>query len=199
MYVGNIFGINRRNLLFSTLVMPFIMNEDSEKLILSQENNKIFFYGALNDESCFKLNFLLEDMIEKNDEVNLYLQTTGGSVLPTLPIVDLIKNSPVPINTYIKGYCASAGTLLSVVGKKRYMTNNSLVLIHSLRQEGMGGNFNNIKDQYENANTIMDIIKKIYLENTNLPESLLYYYLDHDLWLPSGICLKYGIVDKIIN
>lgn len=197
MYIPNLFGFSRRKILLSSLVVPFLMNEDNENTILSQQNNKIYFYGPLTDDSCFKLNLLLEDMIYKTDEINLYLQTTGGSVLPTLPIVDLIKTSSTPINTYIRGYCASAGTLLSVVGKKRFMTNNSLLLIHSLRQEGVGGNFNNIKDVYDNANTIMNIIKNIYLDNTNIPEEILYYYLDHDLWLPSQLCLKYNIVDEI--
>ena len=77
------------------------------------------------------------------------------------------------------------------------MTNHSLLLIHSLRQEGNGGNYHNIKDIYDNANTIMDIIKDIYLENTKIPKHLLEYYLDHDLWLPSDVCLKYNIIDEI--
>mgnify|MGYP001212273394 CR=1 FL=1 len=196
MYIPNLL-LNRRSVLMSMYGLSYFMTENRENTVLSRNDDKLYFYGSLTDESCFKLGYLLEEMINDNNEINLYLQTAGGSILPTLPLVDLIKNSPIPINTYVRGYCASAGTLLSVVGKKRYMTNHSLLLIHSLRQEGTGGNFHDIKDIYDNANTIMDIIKDIYLENTKIPKSLLEYYLEHDLWLPSKTCLKYNIIDEI--
>lgn len=199
MYIPNIF-FNRRNLLSYILGINIIMNENNDRTILSQNNNKLYFYGPLTDESCFKLYLTLDNMItdNSNEDINFYIQTSGGSVLPTFPIVDLIKNSPTPINTYVNGYCASAGTLLSVVGRKRYITKNSLLLIHSLHMDSGGGNFNNIKDQYDNANMIMDNIKNIYLNNTNFSKIELDYYLNHDLWINSEDCLKYNIVDEII-
>ena len=210
MYIPNLLVFNRRNLLLSSLSLCLLdSNNEEDKSnfqILTDKKKDIFFYGSLNDESCIKLHFALDELINKNIEyenyldknINLYLQTPGGSILPTLSVVDLIKSSPISINTHIRGYCASAGTLLSVVGNKRYMTNNSLLLIHSLRQEGqLGGNYNNIKDLYENSGTIMNIIKNIYLENTKIPKEILEYYLDHDLWLTSQKCLEYNIIDEI--
>ena len=68
------------------------------------------------------------NMPNNDSNIEFHIQTNGGAILPTLPIVDLIKTSPIPINTYIEGYCASAGTLLSVVGNKRYMRKNSLLI-----------------------------------------------------------------------
>ena len=63
----------------------------------------------------------------------------------------------------------------------------------------MGGTFNNIKDTYENADLIMSLIKEIYLENTEIGEDKLEYFLDHDLWLPASKCLELKIVDEIVN
>ena len=189
MYIPNLVSIlSRRNLLMSSLLMSNVqdplnyknMATSSPQTLITKTNKDIYFYGPLNDESCFRLHYTLEELIKinKNNDINLYLQTEGGSILPTLPIVDLIKSSEVNINTYVKGYCASAGTLLSVCGYKRYMTNNSLILIHALRQENVGGTYNNIKDTYENADLIMNIIKKIYLENTKISENQLEYFLN---------------------
>lgn len=212
MYIPNLVSfLTRRKLLMSGLLMSLVQdpfNEDnmginSPQTLITKTNKDLYFYGPLNDESCFRLQYTLEELIrinkEKKNDVNLYLQTSGGSILPTLPIVDLIKSSEVNINTYVKGYCASAGTLLSISGNKRYMTNNSLMLIHSLRQETGGGTFNNIKDTYENADLIMSLIKEIYLENTEIGEEKLEYFLNHDLWLPASKCLELKIVDEIIN
>jgi ATP-dependent Clp protease protease subunit len=187
---------------------PTPLNDDnmatnSPQTLITKTDKEIYFYGPLTDESCFRLHYTLEELIkinkDKNNEIDLYLQTGGGSVLPTFPVVDLIKSSEIPINTIIKGYCASAGTLISVAGSKRYMTNNSLLLIHSLRQETGGGTFNNIKDTFENSDVIMKLIKNIYLENTEIPEEKLNYFFDHDLWLTCDECLKLKIVDGIKN
>ena len=135
MYIPNLVSLlTRRKLLMSGLLMsivqdPFNDDTNSGQTLITKTNKDLYFYGALNDESCFRLQYTLEELIklnkDKNKDINLYLQTGGGSILPTLPIVDLIKSSEVNINTYVKGYCASAGTLLSVSGNKRYMTNCS--------------------------------------------------------------------------
>ena len=209
MYIPNLVSLlTRRKLLMSGLLMsivqdPFNDDTNSGQTLITKTNKDLYFYGPLNDESCFRLQYTLEELIklnkDKNTDINLYLQTGGGSILPTLPIVDLIKSSEVNINTYVKGYCARAGTLLSVSGNKRYMTHNSLILIHSLRQDRVGGTFNNIKDTYENADLIMSLLKEIYLENTEIGEDKLEYFLDHDLWLPASKCLELKIVDEIVN
>ena len=54
------------------------------------------------------------------------------------------------------------------------------------------------KDYAKNADTLMNIIKDLYLEYSNIDYSKLDYLLDHDLWLNSSTCKEYGLVDIII-
>ncbi len=115
----------------------------------------------------------------------------------TYYIVDLIQSLETPVNTFIDGFAASAATLISVAGDKRYMTKNSLMLIHQLSSQN-GGKFNEIKDDMANLETMMRLLKKIYLEKTNLNNYQLDELLKQDLWLDSDTCLKYGLVDEII-
>ena len=42
----------------------------------------------------------------------------------------IIKRSPIPIYTYVEGVVASAATIISIAGKKRFMTPNSMLMIH---------------------------------------------------------------------
>ena len=111
--------------------------------------------------------------------------------------MDLIKNLETPVYTYIDGFAASAATLISVAGDKRFMTKNSMMLIHQLSSQN-SGKFLEIEDDMSNLKTMMALLKKIYLENTNLTEEILTELLRKDLWLTSDICLEYGLVDKII-
>ena len=170
------------------------------------KNNNIYFTGHLNEETCFKLNEALinhKNMALSNQDypnhINLYIQSPGGSLLPTLALVDEIKNLGVPIHTYIRGYAASAATLLSVAGSQRYMYNHSVLMIHSVKlhyQEP--STLLDVKDLNTNVDVFMSIIRNIYLENSNLNNEILDELFNHDIWMNSLTALKYGLIDEII-
>ena len=169
-------------------------------------NNNIYFTGGLTDESCFKLTDALihhKNLALTDDKyppyINLYIQSPGGALLPTLAVVDEIKNLGVPVYTYIRGYAASAATLLSVAGSQRFMYNHSLAMIHGLKlNEQESSTLLDVKDLNANVDTFMNIIKNIYLENTNMDEETLENFFYHDLWMNSTQALDYGLIDEII-
>jgi ATP-dependent protease ClpP protease subunit len=102
----------------------------------------------------------------------------------------------MPIHTIIEGATASAGTLISVVGEKRYMTKNAFMLIHQLSSV-CWGKMSEIEDEFENLQELTEKIKDIYSENTKIPKKELNKLLQHDLWLNSSKSLKYGLVDEL--
>lgn len=180
----------------------------SEVGIIQDLNNDIYFYGPVSQRSCFELkNKLVElDVKSKIFEVqykiepppiHLHIQSEGGSLYHTLYIIDIIRKMDTPVYTYVDGFAASAASLISVVGKKRYMTENSLILIHQL-SGSESGKYNELQDQMSNMSILMMIIRKIYLQYTKLESNTLNALLDKDLWLNSETCLKYGLVDEII-
>ena len=111
--------------------------------------------------------------------------------------MDLIQNSKTPIYTYVDGFAASAATLLSVAGKKRFMTKNSLMLIHQL-SGGSQGKYSEMKDENENLDVLMDIIINFYLNNSKIKKDELLSILNRDIWLNSKKCLQYGLIDEIL-
>jgi ATP-dependent protease ClpP protease subunit len=147
-------------------------------------------------------NFLLEfsDLV-KNAEpkpLKIFINSNGGEIFAAIPIIDAIINSPIPIYTYIEGMSASAASLISMVGHKRFITKNSFMLIHELRG-GVEGTYSNILDEKENCDKIMTVIKRTYLNKTNnkLDNDFLEKILKRDLILTSEECLNYGLVDEI--
>ncbi len=71
------------------------------------------------------------------------------------------------------------------------------MMIHQL-SGGIWGNYEIIKEEYENMELLMTCIKKIYLEHTKIPESDLIEILKHDTYLNAEECVKYGLVDEIV-
>jgi len=171
--------------------------------------NQVFFYDDITRQSIFALNRQL-DVTSKSIQIlkihynlpvlppiQLYINSEGGEVFSAFSAVDRIKSSPVPIHSYVEGFCASAATLLSVCAHKRYIRKNGFMLIHQVRS-GMWGTFAEFEDEIQNLEIIMMYIKKIYLQNTKIPESELDEILKHDTYFDAEQCLNYGLIDEII-
>jgi ATP-dependent protease ClpP protease subunit len=172
--------------------------------------NHIYFHSNVNKVSINKLIELLNDknleykkieknkLIKKCDPGVLYLHITsfGGSVLDCMKGINAIKHSELPVHTIVDGYAASAGTLMSVFGKKRYMTEYGYMLIHEL-SSGFYGKYGALKDGMKNAKTWMKDIEKIYLGKTKIPKKILRKALKHDLWWNYEKCKEYSLVDDI--
>lgn len=200
-------NINQDNIKLEKHKDKIIKNNDEEEVSFVgsikelKRENSIYFYSGLNDESVFKLNsnlLYLSQTLATGDEINLHIQSGGGSLLPSLSTVDLIRTLDIPVNTFIEGYAASAATLISVVGAKRFITKNSVMLIHQLKMGTEYSKFNEIQDYYSNAETLMEIVRNIYLENTKLDKELLNELLNKDLWLNSTFCRNVSLVDIVI-
>jgi len=187
------------------------LNDDSvssEFGIIQDVNNEIYFYGPVSQRSCFELKNKLNELDLKSrtlrlqykmklPPIHLHIQSSGGSLYHTLYIIDLIDKLETPVYTYVDGFAASAATLISVVGKKRFMTKNSLMLIHQL-SGGDAGKYYELQDQMTNMGVLMKIIGNVYVNHTNLNVNHLNYLLQKDLWLDAETCLGFGLVDEII-
>jgi ATP-dependent Clp protease protease subunit len=195
----------------------FVLSNDSEESvserkdssILTPTSNEIYFYDDVTRQSIFNLNKQINDVsktlsilqnqynLSTNPIINLYVSSDGGEVFPALSSVDRIKNSKIPVDTYVEGLVASAATLISVVGHRRYISKNAFLLIHEVRAE-FWGNFSEFQDENKNMELLMRCIKKIYLEHTKLKDNELSDILKHDIYLDANDALKYGLVDEII-
>jgi len=138
------------------------------------------------------------------EHMRLHIKSPGGSLMAVLDLVDLIekinndKNCPLKIDTYIEGFAASAATLISVVGYRRFITKSSYMLIHQLSTVTWG-KFAEIEEELQNCSKLMCTIKKIYMEHTKFKEEDLENILRQDKYLTSAQALEYGLVDEIFG
>ena len=217
--LNNLNHISRKEILGSIskfMLLPALIKENSntvktniynevnnnenrnEPMIIESYNNNIFFYSDIDKVTSFELEkklIFLDNHISEGP-INLHIQSNGGSVFHTLYLIDLIKNLNHPVYTYVDGFAASAATLLSLAGEKRFMTKYSLMLIHQL-SSGFMGKYAEIKDENDNLDNMMNFIETYYLNNTKINKDVLDNLLKRDLWLNSSTCLKYGLIDEI--
>jgi len=125
------------------------------------------------------------------------INSGGGSITAGISSMDTILRCKVPVHTYVDGFCASAATFLSVVGKKRYMSRNSYMLIHQL-SSNFWGKYSEFEDEKQNLDLMMETIKNVYKEYTKVPMKKINEILKHDLLWDARTCLKYGLIDEIV-
>ncbi len=173
------------------------------------DENRVYFYSNVGEKEVFELVKILRSMdIEmqalslrlgiKQIPIELHIHSGGGDLFSGLAAIDTIQNMKTPIHTYVQGSVASAATLMSVCGSKRFIYKNSMMLIHQISTSMMYGKYNEFLDEVENQNLLMEKIKNIYKEKTNLDDETLDEMLSHDLWLNAEKCLELGLVDKIL-
>lgn len=179
---------------------------DNSKTI-TRENNHIYFYAEVNRQNIFDLIDLIrkceiDNIItaHKNclDDIPIFIHISsyGGILFDAFTAIDVIQACKVPVHTIIDGPTASAGTLISVVGNKRFMRPNAYMLIHQLSSSSWG-KMSELEDEHENNTMLMNRIKEIYTEHASIPKKQLSDILKHDLWWDLNKCISYGLVDEV--
>lgn len=132
---------------------------------------------------------------ERNPTSNfLHVSSYGGSLLHGLAGMDAILQCKSPMVTIVDGCCASAATFLSVCGKKRYINRHAYMLIHQLSSV-MWGKYEEFKDEMQNLDKLMTMIKNVYKEYTKIPMEKIEKVLKHNLWFSAEECKEFGLVD----
>ena len=167
----------------------------------------IKFYSPVTPESCMALSEYLNVFDSKSKQlqikynqifpIHLHIQSGGGTLMPTFYICDKIKSLETPVYIFIDGFVASAASLISVCGSKRYMTKHSFMLIHQLQSQS-SGKFSEMKDEIQNLDFFMENVEDVYIQNSNITKYELKQLLSNELWINSSECLRLGLVDEII-
>jgi ATP-dependent Clp protease protease subunit len=197
-----------KNIIFSA--KPAADDDDNEESNeIETSDSTIYFYTPVTKKSVLninkqirKLNLDLEVAAKTLDiptpEIKIRINSPGGSLLDCFAAVDTIRKSNAPIHTIVEGTAASAATLMSVVSKKRSITKHSFMLIHQL-SGGMWGKFEDMKDDMQNCNVFMETINQIYAQYTKIPKNTLKDILKRDIYFDAKTCLKFGLVDHVID
>ena len=172
------------------------------------EENKIFFYCGVGSKEVLELNraiMRLDSDMQivglklgiQPPPIELHIHSDGGSAFSGMAAMDAILRSKTPIHTYIDGSAASAATLMSVAGAKRFINKNSFILIHQL-STFVSGKYEEFKDEIRNQDLLMNTIKEVYKERSKMTDDQISELLKHDLWLDAKTALEFGLVDEIV-
>jgi ATP-dependent Clp protease protease subunit len=165
--------------------------------------NRIVFLGQQVDDDianriCAEI--LLLSAEDQKRDIQLFINSPGGSVYAGLAIYDMMQYVPNDVATYAMGMAASMGQFLLTAGApgKRYSLPHATVLMHQ-PSGGIGGTASDIRIQAEQ----MLYVKKTLFERTayHTGQSIeqIEKDADRDRWYTAEEAKDYGFVDHVIR
>lgn len=161
----------------------------------------VFIGGQVTDDLAnlvtAQLLFLESDDPER--EINMYINSPGGSVTAGLAIYDTMQFVKPSVSTLCVGQAASMGALLLAAGEKgrRYALPHSRILIHQL-SGGFEGQAADIEIHAREALRLREMTNDILATHTGQPIKRIEKDTDRDNFMSAAQAVEYGLIDEVI-
>ncbi|NRB45416.1 MAG: ATP-dependent Clp protease proteolytic subunit [Verrucomicrobiales bacterium] len=155
-------------------------------------------YNQISNSVIAQLLFL--QMQDPNKDINMYINSPGGSVSSGLAIYDTMQFVTCDINTYCIGMCASMGAVLLSAGTtgKRFALPNSDIMIHQV-SGGASGTASDVERTVEHMYSLKKRLNKILAKHTGKTEKQIEKDADRDHWMSAKEAADYGLVDNVME
>lgn len=165
--------------------------------------DRIVFLGSAIDDNVANLIVAQMLFLESEDpkkDINLYINSPGGSVYAGMAIYDTMRYVKPSISTICVGLAASFGAVLLAAGEKgkRFALPNSRIMLH----QPMGGAQGQAVDIEIHAREILKIrenLNEILADHTGQPIDNIARDTDRDFFMSAGDAKKYGLIDEILT
>ena len=162
----------------------------------------IFLGGQIDDDVANTIiaQLLFLESEDSKKEIQMYVNSPGGSVTSTLAIIDTMNYVKPDVSTFCVGMAASGGAWVLSAGEKgkRFALKNAEIMIH----QPIGGTEGQASDIAITAEHILKTKKnlvRIMAKNTGKSEVQIEKDLDRNFYMSSDEAKKYGIIDKVIE
>ncbi len=163
--------------------------------------DRIIFLGSAVDDDIANVIIAQMLFLESEDpdkDINLYVNSPGGSVTAGLAIYDTMQYVKPPVSTICLGQAASMGAVLLAAGSpgKRFAVPNARIMIHQL-SGGYQGQASDIEIQAKEALRLKARLNEILARHTKQPIERIEKDTDRDYFMGPGEAKEYGLIDEV--
>ncbi len=164
--------------------------------------DRIIFLGVPIDDyvaNIIQAQLLFLESVDSKRDIQIYLNTPGGSVYAGLGIYDTMQYISPDVSTICTGIAASMGAVLLCAGAKgkRTALKHSRILIH----QPMGGAQGQASDIEITAREIQKLKKELYdiiADHSGQPYKRIWKDSDRDYWMTAEEAKEYGMIDEVL-
>ncbi|MHC4551661.1 MAG: ClpP family protease [Planctomycetota bacterium] len=165
------------------------------------ENRIIFMIGEINyrmaTEVIMKMLYL--DNLKRGIEINLYINSPGGSVDDTMAIYDTMRFIGSPVSTYCIGRAQSGAAIVLAAGAegKRFALPHAKVMLHQ-PWGGVTGQAEDIRIQAEEILKAKQTINDLLAKHTGLTPEKIAEETERDKYMSAEEAKAYGLIDDVL-
>ena len=165
--------------------------------------DRIIFLGTAIDDMVANLvvaQMLFLQMEDPDKDINVYINSPGGSVTAGLAIYDTMHFLKCPVTTYCVGQAASMGAVLLSAGTKgkRYALPHARIMIHQ-PWGGAQGSAADITIQAREINRLKEDLNKLLASDTGQDIEAITRDTDRDFFMSAQEAKDYGLVDAVVE
>ena len=162
----------------------------------------IFLGGEVTDDSANAImaQLLFLEAEDPDKDINLYMNSPGGSVTAGMAIFDTMQYVKPDVCTFCVGMAASMGAFLLAAGEKgkRFALPNSEIMIHQ-PLGGASGQATDIEIHARRIIEIKDKMNRILSERTGQDLEKVRQDTERDYFMEAQAAMEYGLIDKVIQ
>ena len=192
-----------QNLLVPMVIEQTGRGERSYDIYSRLLKDRIVFIGTAIDDHVANLvvaQMLFLQMEDPKRDINLYINSPGGSVTAGLAIYDTMQFVTCDVATYCVGIAASMAAVLLTAGtkSKRYALPNSDIMIHQV-SGGAQGTASDVERTVEYMFKLKKRLIGILAHHTGRTEEQIKIDSDRDYWISAQPAKEYGLVDEVVK
>ena len=162
----------------------------------------IFLVGEVDDSMAASITaqLLYLEAMDTEKDINLYINSPGGSVSAGLGIYDTMQYIKCDVSTNCIGLAASMGSFLLAGGTKgkRFALPNAEVMIHQVLG-GAQGQATDVEITTKHLLRTKEKLNRMLAENTGRDYEVICAATERDNWMSAQEALEFGIIDKVMT
>ena len=191
----------------SNMLTPYILEERQLNVATFDVFSRlmydriVYFTGVVNDDTCNTAvaQLLYLTSVDERD-INMYINSPGGSVVDGLGLVDTMNYISCDVSTLCIGMAASMGSVLLSNGAKgkRFVLPHSRVMIHQV-SSSQSGTLADLEIEIEQTRRCKNDVYKILADNTGKTFEEMEALCDRNNWFIGQEAVDLGIADKVLT
>ncbi|MGI9325157.1 MAG: ATP-dependent Clp endopeptidase proteolytic subunit ClpP [Pseudomonadales bacterium] len=161
----------------------------------------VFMVGPVEDQvaNLVVAQLLYLESENPDKDINLYINSPGGSVTAGMAIYDTMQFIRPDVSTMCIGQAASMGAFLLAAGAngKRYALPNSRMMIHQPAMGGARGSAADLEIQAKEILMMRERLNSLLADHTGQSVERIAQDSDRDYWMSAQEALDYGMVDVV--
>ncbi|HEY0731722.1 MAG TPA: ATP-dependent Clp protease proteolytic subunit [Chitinophagaceae bacterium] len=164
--------------------------------------DRIIFLGyPINDEvaNIVTAQLLFLDSTDRTRDINMYINSPGGSVYAGLGVYDTMQYVSPDVATICIGVAASMGSVLLAAGShgKRAALKHSRIMMHQ-PSGAIGGQATDIEITVREIKKLKQELYEIVSQHSNQTVEKIHGDFDRDYWMTAAEAKEYGLVDEVL-